>query len=113
MLLFGQFNYGKAGILDRDPHAACSPSASLKHLLRDAGFESRGSAACRRRSPRCSATARWLAPRWASMALIRVSKTLFSYQIYIEAETTPDVDFVLRDTKERSTAGQQRPATGS
>jgi hypothetical protein len=37
-------------------------------------------------------------------ALIRLSKSLFSYQIYVEAESTPHVDFVLRDSKERSAA---------
>ena len=30
------------------------------------------------------------------------SDLLFSYQIYIEAESTPDVDFLLRDAKEKS-----------
>jgi hypothetical protein len=34
--------------------------------------------------------------------LIRLSKTLFSYQIYVEAETTPGVEFLLRDAKEKS-----------
>jgi hypothetical protein len=38
----------------------------------------------------------------ANLALIKISKTLFSYQIYVEAETTPDVSFVLRDTQEKS-----------
>ena len=37
MLLFGQFNYGKAGILDRD-HTRLFTFRSLKRLLRDAGF---------------------------------------------------------------------------
>ena len=37
-----------------------------------------------------------------NLALIRLSKTVFSYQIYVEAETTPDVDFLLRDAKEKS-----------
>ena len=39
-----------------------------------------------------------------NLALIRVSKTLFSYQIYVEAESTPSVDFQLRDAKEKSAA---------
>jgi hypothetical protein len=37
-----------------------------------------------------------------NLFLIRVSKTMFSYQIYVEAETTPDVDFLLRDATEKS-----------
>jgi hypothetical protein len=31
-----------------------------------------------------------------------VSKTLFSYQIFIKAEGTPNVEFLLRDAKEKS-----------
>ena len=38
----------------------------------------------------------------ANLALIGLSKTLFSYQIFIVAESTPDVNFVLADTKARS-----------
>ena len=37
MLLFGQFNYGKAGILDRT-HTRLFTFRSLRHLLDDAGF---------------------------------------------------------------------------
>ena len=38
MLLFGQFNYGKAGILDRT-HTRLFTFRSISHLLRDAGFD--------------------------------------------------------------------------
>jgi hypothetical protein len=34
--------------------------------------------------------------------LIRLSRTLFSYQIFVEAETTPDVEFILSDTRRHS-----------
>ena len=37
MLLVGQFNYGKAGILDRT-HTRLFTFRSLRYLLRDAGF---------------------------------------------------------------------------
>ena len=37
MLLFGQFNYGKAGILDRT-HTRLFTFRSLRQLLVDAGF---------------------------------------------------------------------------
>jgi hypothetical protein len=39
---------------------------------------------------------------WTNLALIGLSKRLFSYQIYIEAESTPDVDFLLRNAKKIS-----------
>ena len=34
--------------------------------------------------------------------LIRLSRSLFSYQIFVVAEATPDVDFILQDSKRRS-----------
>ena len=45
-----------------------------------------------------------------NLALIRVSKALFSYQTYVEAESTPSVDFPLRDAKEKSAARAAKPA---
>jgi hypothetical protein len=39
-----------------------------------------------------------------NQALIKMSKTLFAYQIYVEAETTPDADFVLEAAKAASRA---------
>jgi hypothetical protein len=41
----------------------------------------------------------------ANMALIKLSKSLFSYQIYVEAETTPSVEFLLRDAEVKSATG--------
>jgi len=38
----------------------------------------------------------------ANQALIALSPSLFSYQIYIEAKTTPNVDFILGNTKQMS-----------
>src|SRR5262249_60258503 len=38
----------------------------------------------------------------ANLLLIALSKKMFSYQIYVEAETTPDVNFLLKSTKEKS-----------
>ncbi|MDB4991041.1 MAG: hypothetical protein JWN04_6219, partial [Myxococcaceae bacterium] len=40
-------------------------------------------------------------------ALIRVSKTLFAYQIYVVAESTPDVEFVLNATLRTERARSQ------
>jgi hypothetical protein len=42
--------------------------------------------------------------------LIGVSKTLFSYQIYLEAEATPGVEFLLRNAKEKSGTAAARAA---
>lgn len=108
MLLAGQFNYGKAGILDRT-HTRLFTFRSLRHLLRDNGFrikEVRGVPA-----PFPKVLGNGVLGKTAlnaNLALIRLSKTLFSYQIYVEAETTPDVSFVLKDSKERSALRAQR-----
>jgi hypothetical protein len=34
--------------------------------------------------------------------LSNLSRTLFSYQIFIEAESTPDVDFLVEDARVNS-----------
>jgi glycosyltransferase involved in cell wall biosynthesis len=108
MLLLGQFNYGKQGVLDRT-HARLFTFRGVRHLLRDAGFriiEVRGVPAP---FPKVLGTG-WLG-RLAvavNLALIRLSKTLFSYQIYVRAESTPGVDFLLSDAKEKSAARAER-----
>ena len=102
MLLFGQFNYGKAGILDRT-HSRLFTFRSLKHVLRDAGFKIRTIKGVPAPFPKVLGNGLLgRAAIGANLLLIRLSKSLFSYQIFVEAETTPDVHFVLRDSKEKS-----------
>jgi glycosyltransferase involved in cell wall biosynthesis len=102
MLLFGQFNYGRQGILDRT-HTRLLTFRGAKQLLQDAGFRIRRVRGVPAPFPKVLGDG-WLGRGAvaANLALIRVSKTLFSYQIYIEADGTPDVDFVLRDTLAKS-----------
>ena len=102
MLLFGQFNYGKAGILDRT-HSRLFTFRSIRHLLRDAGFKIKAIKGVPAPFPKVLGNGfLGRAAIAGNLLLIRMSKTLFSYQIYVEAESTPDVDFVLRDSKEKS-----------
>jgi glycosyltransferase involved in cell wall biosynthesis len=104
MLFAGQFNYGAAGILDRT-HTRLFTFRTLRHLLRDAGFKIRVVRGVPAPFPKVLGTGRLGRSALAvNLALIRLSKTLFSYQIYVEAESTPDVDFVLRRAKGDSTA---------
>ena len=108
MLLLGQFNYGKAGILDRT-HTRLFTFRSFRRLLLDAGFrikEMRGVPA-----PFPKVLGDGVLGRAAvaiNLFLIGLSKTLFSFQIYVVAEATPDVDFILQDSKRRS---EQRDRT--
>ncbi|MEO7271380.1 MAG: bifunctional glycosyltransferase/class I SAM-dependent methyltransferase [Vicinamibacterales bacterium] len=107
MLLFGQFNYGKAGILDRT-HARLFTFRSLRQLLDDAGFrivEMRGVPGPFPKVLGTGVLGR--AATFVNTLLIRVSRTLFSYQIFVVAQATPDVDFVLADARQRAELRQR------
>jgi len=112
-LLFGQFNYGKVGILDIT-HKRLFTFRGLKQLLDDAGFrniEIRGVPA-----PFPKVLGDGFLGQTAvkvNLALIRVSRTLFSYQIFVTATGTPTAEFVLEDTKRREgLPSRQRMAGG-
>ncbi len=102
MLLFGQFNYGKAGILDLT-HTRLFTFRSIEQLLKDAGFrirEVRGVPA-----PFPKVLGNGVLGRTATQLnelAIRFSKTLFSYQILITAEGTPTPEFLVDDARVRS-----------
>src|SRR5205823_419987 len=107
MLLFGQFNYGKAGILDRT-HTRLFTFRSMLRLLRETGFRVRSVRGVPAPFPKVLGTG--LLGRLAvaaNVALIRVWKTLFSYQIMIVAEGTPDLEFLLGNAKEKSAYDEQ------
>jgi 2-polyprenyl-3-methyl-5-hydroxy-6-metoxy-1,4-benzoquinol methylase len=103
MLFFGQFNYGKAGILDRT-HTRLFTFRGARHLLRDAGFRIRRMRGVPAPFPKVFPGALGRILVAVNLALIRVSKTVFAYQIFVEAESTPDIDFLLKDATEKSEA---------
>jgi len=110
MLLAGQFNYGKAGILDRT-HTRLFTFRSLRRLLVDSGFRIREIRGVPAPFPKAvGQNAVGLGLLRLNQALIRLSRTLFSYQIFVEAETTPDVAFVLADSRQSAaSATLERP----
>jgi hypothetical protein len=98
MLLLGQFNYGKKGILDVT-HTRLFTFRSMRELLKESGYrilEVRGIPAPFPAAVGNNFFAR--AMLGLNMALIRVSKGLFSYQIFIRAEAKPTVNNLLRET---------------
>jgi glycosyltransferase involved in cell wall biosynthesis len=102
MLLGGQFNYGKAGILDRT-HTRLFTFRAAEHLLRDAGFRIKSVEGVPAPFPKVLGNGvLGQGALKVNLALIKLSKTLFSYQIFIEAQSTPDVDFLVEDARVNS-----------
>jgi glycosyltransferase involved in cell wall biosynthesis len=103
MVLFGFFNYGKRGILDRT-HMRLYTIGSLHRMLQQAGFEVislRGVPA-----PFPLAFGR---TSWIGKILLEINRMLvliwpgaFSYQIYCEAKPSPTLDDLLAATLEYS-----------
>lgn len=102
MLMLGQFNYGKLGILDQT-HTRLFTFRSIRRTLTDAGFRIKTMRGVPAPFPKVlgdGAIGRLAVA--INQLLIRVSKTLFSYQIFVIAEGTPTVEFVLEHSKQRS-----------
>lgn len=107
MLLAGQFNYGKAGILDRT-HTRLFTFRAAEHLLRDAGFRIKSIRGVPAPFPKVLGDG--VLGRGALAAnqlLIGLSRTLFSYQIFVVAESTPDAAFLVEDASINSTRHEE------
>jgi glycosyltransferase involved in cell wall biosynthesis len=113
MLAFGQFNYGKAGILDMT-HTRLFTFRTLKGLLTEEGFRVKRIEGIPAPFPKVLGNGvLGKAAISANMALISLSRSLFSYQIYVEAESTPDVSFVLADSRRRSQGSYPHSENGA
>jgi 2-polyprenyl-3-methyl-5-hydroxy-6-metoxy-1,4-benzoquinol methylase len=106
-LLFGQFNYGQSGILDRT-HTRLFTFRSIKQLLRDAGFRIRVIRGVPAPVPLVVGGGLGRGLLAFNQFLISVSKTMFSFQILIVAESTPGVDFLVSDAE----SGRHTPING-
>jgi glycosyltransferase involved in cell wall biosynthesis len=104
MLLFGQFNYGQTGILDRT-HTRLFTFRTLRRLLRDSGFQIQVIKGIPAPIPKAIGDSRLSrALLRLNQMLIRISPGLFSYQIFVTATVTPDVAYVLSSTRASSEA---------
>jgi glycosyltransferase involved in cell wall biosynthesis len=95
MLLLGQFNYGKRGILDLT-HTRLFTFQTLCRLLHQGGFdvrEKRGIPAPFPLALGNGFTARWLLT--INRLLLRLSRSLFAYQIFLVAVPRLSLDFLL------------------
>jgi hypothetical protein len=98
MLLLGQFNYGKKGILDAT-HTRLFTFRSIRELFRQSGYrvlEMRGVPAPFPKALGDNALSRLLL-RLNSM-LIRLSRGLFAYQIFVRAQALPTTNNLLHET---------------
>ena len=98
MLLLGWFQYGKAGILDRT-HTRLFTFRSARHLVTQAGFRIVKKQGIPAPFPLALSNQR-VALRMLrfNRFLIRISKSLFSYQIGFVLEPRPDLARVFEDT---------------
>jgi glycosyltransferase involved in cell wall biosynthesis len=96
MLLSGQFNYGKRGILDMT-HTRLFTFASLRQLLEQRGFQvtySRGLPAPYPVALGYNRFSRFLLA--LNNLSLRLLPTLFSYQIFLTAEIRPSLEILLQ-----------------
>jgi hypothetical protein len=102
MLLLGQFNYGRRGILDRT-HTRLFTFDALRELLDQAGYkilEVRGIPAPFPHAVGDNWFSRLLVR--LNRALISLNRRLFSYQIFIRVQAQPTVSNLLAQTKKNT-----------
>ncbi len=111
MLLLGQFNYGKKGILDAT-HTRLFTFRSLRELLKQSDYkiiETRGIPAPFPKALGDNLISRLLLR--VNRALIRLSRGLFAYQIFVRAEAKPTVNNLLSETIEGSATLREKAAS--
>ncbi|MGB8356189.1 MAG: bifunctional glycosyltransferase/class I SAM-dependent methyltransferase, partial [Chthoniobacteraceae bacterium] len=111
MLLFGFFNYGRKGILDRT-HTRLFTFDSLKELLDETGYkvtEVQGIPAPYPRAIGDNFLGRALVG--LNNLLIKLNKGLFSYQILVRAQAQPTVPNLLIETIGSSDALKKKVTT--
>ncbi len=103
MFLFGFFNYGKRGILDRT-HTRLFTFGSMRRLLQQAGFDLISMQGIPAPFPLAFGRTSWI-----GKALLNINKIMaliwpgaFSYQIYCEATPSPTVEELLERTIKHS-----------
>lgn len=108
MLLMGQFNYGKRGILDLT-HTRLFTFSSFERTLKQAGFDILERVGVPGPFPLAlgeNAMSRFLFS--LNCFLIRLSRGLFSYQIFLRVKPRPSVAYLLalarEDSAKRATA---------
>lgn len=110
MLLIGQFNYGKRGILDLT-HKRLFTFVSLRRLFEQSGFRVERVEGVPAPFPEAlgEGTAARLLLAFNG-ALIRLWRSLFSYQMFMEVRPMPSLDYLLMSANRESAARAERSA---
>jgi glycosyltransferase involved in cell wall biosynthesis len=102
MLLLGYFNYGSRGILDLT-HTRLFTFASLRNLFEQSGYRVEGLLGIPAPFPLALGEGAWARVLVKiNRALIRLSRSLFSYQIFMVARPLPTLDWLLETAIETS-----------
>ncbi|MDJ0762199.1 MAG: glycosyltransferase [Myxococcota bacterium] len=110
MFLFGQFNYSKVGILDKT-HTRLFTFYTMKHLFEQSGYEIidvKGIPAPFPKALGDSRLSRTLVQ--LNEALIKLRKSIFSYQMYFVARPLPTVDTLLNTSITYSNSKREEKA---
>ena len=102
MLLMGQFNYGKRGILDLT-HRRLFTFGSFRRSLEQAGFvilETKGVPAPFPLAIGDNAASRFLLT--VNRLLIALARGLFAYQIFMRIKPRPSLEVLLQSAHEQS-----------
>ena len=107
MLLMGQFNYGKRGILDIT-HTRLFTFGSLRRLLEESGFRILSAAGVPAPVP-LAVRQRWLAKLLLRVneQLIRASRAMFAYQIVMVVEPVSSLERLLLISESHTTDVQR------
>ena len=104
MLFFGQFNYNTRGILDQT-HTRLFTFSSLRRLLKETGFTIEKEIPIPAPVPLVVKNAFWRRTLMgAQTLLIRVSRGLFAYQMFVVARPRPTLPTLMHDARRHSTA---------
>ena len=102
LLVLGQFNYGKRGVFDITHTRLFSPM-SFRRLFEQAGFQVVEMKGIPGPYPLALGN-NWLSRflLWVNCAFIHVSKSIFSYQIFMVVKPLPSMEYLLNLAKQKS-----------
>ena len=102
MLFFGQFNYNKRGILDLT-HTRLFTFASMRRILQESGFAVESEQGIPAPVPLVVRSRFWSrCLMWTQAQAIKISRGLFSYQIYMIARPLATLPTLLEKTHSHS-----------